>query len=117
LASRFGRALAQFRDMRCSALGALLPAIDRGRQNLLETSRLQKAPLDVIGNEGVQLLHRHCTARAAGLALAGLGRAGAIPVAPFLPGPQVIGSRRGSRCRLKHGAETLEQMRRDAPVA
>jgi hypothetical protein len=48
----------------------------------------QKAALDVIGNEGVELLHRHGAALTTGLALTGFGRAGVVPVASSLPGPQ-----------------------------
>ena len=45
----FGRTLAQFGDMRCSALRAFLPAVEHGGQDLLEAPGLQKAPFDVIG--------------------------------------------------------------------
>jgi hypothetical protein len=40
----FGRALVQFGDMRCPALGAFLSAIEHGRQDFLETGGLEKAP-------------------------------------------------------------------------
>src|SRR3984893_4318786 len=82
-----GRTLAQFGDMRRSALRAFLAAIENGRQDLLEALWLPKAVLDVIGNERIELVHRHGAALAASLALAGLGGAGVIPVASSLPGP------------------------------
>src|SRR5262249_42397796 len=85
---RLGRALAQFGNMRRSALGALLAAVENARKNFLKALGLQKAMLDVVSHDAVELVHRHCAARTAGLALASLGRAGVVPVASSLPGPQ-----------------------------
>jgi hypothetical protein len=46
---RLGRALGQFGNMRRSALRALFPAMEDGRQDLLETLGLQETILDVLG--------------------------------------------------------------------
>ena len=67
---------------------ALLTAIEYGGQDFLETNWLQQAPLDVIGNKCVELLHRHRAAHAPGLTLAGLGGTSVVPVPAALAGPQ-----------------------------
>src|SRR5712675_2337949 len=74
--------------MRRSALCALLPAVENARQDFLETLGLQEAVLDVVSHDAVEFIHRDGSALAAGLALAGLGRASVIPIASSLPGPQ-----------------------------
>ena len=62
--------------------------VEHGRQDFLETGRLQKTPLDVIGNERVEPFHRHRAALAAGVTLSSLGRAGVIPILAALAGAQ-----------------------------
>src|SRR5438034_1965943 len=79
---RLGTSLAQFGDMRRSALGAFLAAIKHSRQYLLKASRLQKAVLDVFGHTTVELFHRNGSALAAGFACASLGTASVVPVSP-----------------------------------
>src|ERR1700737_5620084 len=88
LGTCFGRTLAQFGDVRRWALGALLPAVEHTRQDLLETFGLQEALLDVLGDHAVELFHRNGSSLAAGLALTRLGAAGVILVSPALAGPQ-----------------------------
>src|SRR6266478_2973517 len=46
--------------------------------------------LDVLSHDVVELVHRHRAPLAASFALAGLGRAGVIPVAPPFPVRSVI---------------------------
>jgi hypothetical protein len=75
-------------NMRHSALGAFLAAVEHGGQDLLEARRLKEAPFDVIGNKRVELFHRDSATHTAGLALAGLGRARVVAVPSSLPGPQ-----------------------------
>ena len=70
--------------MRRSALRAFLSAVEHRGQDFLKPRGLQKAALDVVGDEHVKLLHRHRAAHTAGLALAGLGGACVIPVASSL---------------------------------
>ncbi len=70
---RFGRTLAQFGNMRHSALRAFLAAVEYARQDLLETLGLQKALLDMLGYQAVEFFHWNGAALAAGLSLPGLG--------------------------------------------
>jgi hypothetical protein len=48
-----------------------------------ERSSKSSPAVTTMGDERVQLVHRHCAPHAAGL-----GRAGVVPVASSLPGPQ-----------------------------
>jgi hypothetical protein len=64
LGVRFGRSLAQCGNVCRLPLGPLPAAVEHGGQDLLETGRLQKTPLDVIGHEAVELLHRDGAAHA-----------------------------------------------------
>jgi hypothetical protein len=57
LAFRLRPSLAQFANMRRSSLGSLFPAMEGGRQDLLETLGLQQPLLDVLGNDAVELFH------------------------------------------------------------
>src|SRR6266481_1415486 len=74
--------------MRRSALRTLLAAVEHTRQALLETLGLQKALLDVFGDNTIELLHRNGAALATGLTLPGFGAARVIPVPAALSGPQ-----------------------------
>ena len=50
LGVRFGRTLAQFRDMRGSALSAFLATVQNARKDILETLGLQKALLTTVSS-------------------------------------------------------------------
>jgi hypothetical protein len=76
--------------MRLSALYAFLAAIKNARKNLLETVGLQQPTFGVVSDKAIELLHRDRAPPATGLALACLGRACVIPVAPPLPVRSVI---------------------------
>ena len=54
-----GRALAQLGDVRGATPGTFLPSIEHGGEDFLEARGLQKPPLDVIGHESIQPVHRH----------------------------------------------------------
>ncbi|HEY3917222.1 MAG TPA: hypothetical protein VGL83_05495 [Stellaceae bacterium] len=84
----FGRPLVQFGDVLAAALGSFLPAVENGRQHLLEPLRLKQPIGDVLGDQAVQPRHRYRAALAAGLALPGLDRAGVIAIPPSLSGPE-----------------------------
>lgn len=83
-----GRALVQLGDVLAAALGALLPAVENGRQNFLDPLRLEQAIGKMLCNEVVELLHRDRTALAARLALPRLDRASVVAIPPSLPGPE-----------------------------
>jgi len=66
---RFGGALVQLGDMLAAALGMFFPAIQSGGKNGFQPLGLEKLLLKVIGNQIVQLLHRHGHALAGGRSL------------------------------------------------
>nr|WP_245427392.1 hypothetical protein [Roseiarcus fermentans] len=84
----FGSTLVQLVDVLAAAPGAFLPAVEDGRQNLLEPLRLEQTVGDVLDHEAVQLLHRDRPAIAAGLAFPRLDRASVVAISPSLPGPE-----------------------------
>ena len=95
---RLGRPLAQVGNVRPSALGAILAAIEHVRQKSLKAARLQQTLLDVLRHQIVELLHRDSATRTAGRALAGFGAARVIAVTAALASAQ-------RHCSTAAGAE------------
>jgi len=83
---RFRGALVEFGDMLAVALRAFLSPVENGGKDGFQTFGLKQLLLKVIGNQIVQLLHRHGHALAGGRSLPRLHRAGIIAVAPTLAG-------------------------------
>jgi hypothetical protein len=63
------RSRLQLGDVLAAALGAFLPTVEDGRQDLLEPLRLKQPVGNMLGNQVVELLHRDRPAPAGRLAL------------------------------------------------
>jgi hypothetical protein len=72
--------------MLAAALGMFFPAVERGGENGFQPFGLEKLLLKMVGDQIVQLLHRHGHALAGGRPLPRLHRAGIIAVASALAG-------------------------------
>ncbi|MDQ7263735.1 hypothetical protein NM680_18215 [Paracoccus sp. PS-1] len=83
---RFGRALVEFGDMFTAAFRLLLPAVENAGEDRFQALGLEQLLFKVIGDQIVQLFHRHGHALAGGRPLPRLDRASVITVAPALAG-------------------------------
>jgi len=84
----FGGPLVEFADMIAAPLGAFLAAVQDCGQNLFQPLWDEQTLFEMVCNKIVQLRHGNRTALTARLALPSLGRAGVVPVAAALPGPE-----------------------------
>ncbi|KTW16568.1 hypothetical protein NS258_03395 [Sphingomonas sanguinis] len=94
--------------MLAAALGPLLPAVEKARQDRLQTLRLEKAIFEMARDQMVEFVHADRTSFTAGLALPRLGRAGVIGV---LPAIAPSGAKRHRAAALGAEADAGQQRR------